>query len=150
MTGEEYSVGFLFAVALSMVDGVVSGQVLGMDALAATSLVFPLVSLTTFLSNIITTGCSNLCAIAKGNGDHEKARSLFTLGLFATILLGLMQSVIYYFTEDLYFDYYAAPGNIGTGSRPASPWDLLRLFGPCICMYTSVESYCLCRSTGLL
>ncbi|MCR5025278.1 MAG: ECF transporter S component [Lachnospiraceae bacterium] len=84
----EYSIGFVFAVALTMVDGVVSGHVLGTDALAATSLMFPLVSLSAFISNIITSGCSNLCAISKGNGDHEKAKRLFTLGFFTTIFLG--------------------------------------------------------------
>ncbi len=113
----EYSVGFVFAVALTMVDGVVSGHVLGTDALAATSLMFPLISLSTFISNIITSGCSNLCAIAKGDGEHEKAMKLFTLGFFTTIFLGIFQSVLFYFTEDIYFGYYAASGNIGAFAR---------------------------------
>ncbi len=113
----EYSVGFVFAVALTMVDGVVSGHVLGNDALAATSIMFPLVSLSTFISNIITSGCSNLCAIAKGDGDYEQSRSLFSLGLFATIFLGILQMVLFYFTEDVYFAYYAAEGNIGFFAR---------------------------------
>ena len=52
----EYSVGIFFAVALTMVDGVVSGQVLGIDALAATSLMFPLLSFSNFVSNIIISG----------------------------------------------------------------------------------------------
>ena len=113
----EYSVGFIFAVALTMVDGVVSGHVLGNDALAATSIMFPLVSLSTFLSTIITSGCSNLCAIAKGDGDHEKSNRLFSLGLFATICLGLLQTVLFYFMEDLYFAYYSAEGSIGEFAR---------------------------------
>ncbi len=113
----EYSVGFVFAVALTMVDGVVSGHVLGNDALAATSILFPLVSLSTFISTIITSGCSNLCAIAKGDSDYEKSNRLFSLGLFATIFLGLLQTVLFYFTEDLYLSYYAAEGEIGVFAR---------------------------------
>ncbi len=113
----EYSIGFVFAVALTMVDGVVSGQVLGMDALAATSIMFPLVSLSTFISTFITSGCSNLCAIAKGEGDYEKSGRLFTLGLFANIFLGVLQTVLFYFTEDLYLRYYSASGQIGTFAR---------------------------------
>ena len=113
----EYSVGFVFAVALTMVDGVVSGHVLGTDALAATSLMFPLISLSAFISNIITSGCSNLCARAKGDGEHDKAMRLFTLGFLATILLGIIQSVLFYLTEDFYFGYYATPGDIGTFAR---------------------------------
>ena len=98
----EYSIGFIFAVALTMVDGVVSGQVLGQDALAATSIMFPLVSLSTFISTIITSGCSNLCAIAKGDGDYERSQKLFTLGFFATIFLGVLQTVLFYFTESIF------------------------------------------------
>lgn len=102
----EYSVGIVFAVALTMIDGVVSGHVLGLEALAATSLVFPLVSLSSFISNIITSGCSNLCAVAKGDGDYERARRLFTLGLCTTIVLGFAQSVLFYFIQNAYFKFY--------------------------------------------
>ena len=76
----EYSVGMVFSVALTMVDGIVSGRILGANALAATSLMFPLTAVTSYASNLITTGCSNLCARAKGYGDYERARKLFSLG----------------------------------------------------------------------
>jgi Na+-driven multidrug efflux pump len=101
-----YTVGLVLAIGLTMIDGVVSGHVLGTDALAATSLVFPLVSLSAFIATIFTYGCSNLCAIAEGSGDYERARRLFTLGLFATLLLGLAQSGLFYLMEDIYFSYY--------------------------------------------
>ncbi|MCR5777013.1 MAG: ECF transporter S component [Lachnospiraceae bacterium] len=113
----EYSVGFLFAVALTMVDGVVSGHILGTDALAATSLVFPLVSLSTFLSNFLTSGCSNLCARSRGDREYERARQLFTLGLMATLLIGVFQTLLFHFTQDLYFGYYKTTGEIGAFAR---------------------------------
>ena len=113
----EYTVGLVLAIGLTMVDGVVSGHVLGTDALAATSLVFPLVSLSAFISTIFTYGCSNLCAIAEGSGDYERARRLFTLGLFATLLLGLAQSVLFYLMEDFYFSYYTSSPAIETFAR---------------------------------
>ena len=113
----EYTIGLVFAIGLTMVDGVVSGHVLGTDALAATSLVFPLVSLSTFISTIFTYGCSNLCAIAEGSGDYERARRLFTLGLFATLLLGLAQSVLFYLMEDFYFSYYTSSPAIEAFAR---------------------------------
>ena len=108
----EYTIGLFFAIALTMVDGVVSGHVLGPDALAATSLVFPLIALSTFLSNFLTSGCSNLCAIAKGEGDYEKAKKLFSLGFIATVAIGVAQSVLFYFMRDLYFGYFAASPEI--------------------------------------
>lgn len=113
----EYTVGLVLAIGLTMVDGVVSGHVLGTDALAATSLVFPLVSLSAFISTIFTYGCSNLCAIAEGSGDYERARRLFTLGLFATALLGLAQTVLFYLMEDLYFSYYTSSPAIEAFAR---------------------------------
>lgn len=113
----EYTVGLVLAIGLTMVDGVVSGHVLGTDALAATSLVFPLVSLSAFISTIFTYGCSNLCAIAEGSGDYERSSRLFTLGLFATLLLGLAQSVLFYSMEDVYFSYYTSSPAIEAFAR---------------------------------
>jgi Na+-driven multidrug efflux pump len=107
----------VIAIALTMVDGVVSGHVLGTDALAATSLVFPLVSLCAFISTIFTYGCSHLCAIAAGSGDYERSSRLFTLGLFATLLLGLAQSVLFYLMEDYYFSYYTSSPAIEAFAR---------------------------------
>ena len=113
----EYTGGVVLAIALTMVDGAVSGHVLGPDALAATSLVFPLVSLSAFFSTIFTYGCSNLCANAEGSGDYERARRLFSLGLFATILLALAQSVIFCLIEDFYFSYFTSSPAIEAFAR---------------------------------
>lgn len=113
----EYTGGVVLAIALTMVDGAVSGHVLGTDALAATSLVFPLVSLSAFFSTIFTYGCSNLCANAEGSGDYERARRLFSLGLFATILLALAQSVIFCLIEDFYFSYFTSSPAIEAFAR---------------------------------
>ena len=113
----EYTVGMFFAIGLMMVDGVVSGRVLGTDALAATSIMIPLVSLSTFLSNIITTGCSNLCAIARGDGDYDRANKLFSQGLLATILIGVMQSALFFIIRDYYFGYFSTSPEIEAFAR---------------------------------
>ncbi|WP_026664341.1 MATE family efflux transporter [Butyrivibrio sp. FC2001] len=113
----EYTFGIFFAIALTMTDGVVSGHVLGEKALAATSIMVPLISLSTFISNIITSGCSNLCAIAKGDGDYERGRKLFSLGLMTTIFLGVIQIPVYFFTENLYFAYFTSSPEIEAFAR---------------------------------
>lgn len=104
----EYSVGFVFAVALTMVDGVVSGQVLGLDALAATSIMFPLVSFSAFFSAIINEGCATLCAVAKGERNYERSNQLFTLGLMAALVIGFLQTILFWFLKDYYFSFYQA------------------------------------------
>ena len=108
----EFSIGIAFAIALTMVDGVVSGHMLGRDALAATSIMFPLISLCTFMSNLITSGCSNICARIKGSGDFDKSRKLFSLGFFTVILLCLTQTVLYYFLQNFYFNYFTTTKEI--------------------------------------
>ena len=113
----EYSIGFVFAIALTLVDGVVSGHVLGQEALAATAIVFPLVSLSTFLSGIIPIGCSNLCALAKGERDYEKANRLFTLGLMAAIAIGILQTLLFWLLKEPYFTFYTATESIESYAR---------------------------------
>ena len=113
----EYSIGIFIAIALTMVDGVVSGHVLGENALAAISIMFPLISLSAFISNIITSGCSNLCARAKGAGDYDRAGKLFSLGLMTTVFLGLFQTFLYFIGQDLYFGYFTSTPEIEAFAR---------------------------------
>ena len=115
--GLEYSIGFVFAVALTMIDGVVSGHVLGQDALAATSIMFPLISFSSFFSGIVTNGCSNLCALAKGERNYERSNRLFTLGLMSTIALGLLQTLLFLLIRDRYFAFYTATEAIESCAR---------------------------------
>lgn len=104
----QYSVGLGLSVALNMIDGVVSGHVLGMNALAASSIMFPLVSFSSFFSCITTSGCSTLCALAKGERKYERANQLFTLGLMATLFIGLLQTVLFALIKEAYFSIYPA------------------------------------------
>lgn len=113
----EYSIGFAFAIALTLVDGVVSGHVLGQDALAATAIVFPLVSFSTFLSGIIPIGCSDLCALAKGERDYDRANRLFTLGLMAAIAIGILQTLLFWLIKEPYFTFYTATESIESYAR---------------------------------
>lgn len=110
----EYMIGIIMAIALTMVDGVVSGQILGQDALAATSLMFPLVSFSSFMSTIFTYGCANLCATAKGQGDYERSGRLFSLGLLVTLFMGLFQSALFWCIRGLYFGYFTSSQTIET------------------------------------
>ena len=113
----QYSVGIIFAIVLTMVDGIVSGHILGLDALAATSIMFPLISLSTFISNLITSGCSNLCARVRGNGKYGRASRLFTLGFFTVIILGLIETILFYLIQDFYFNYFTTTKEIEIFAR---------------------------------
>ena len=87
------------------------------DALAATAIVFPLVSFSTFLSGIIPIGCSDLCALAKGERNYDRANRLFTLGLIAAIAIGILQTLLFWLIKDAYFTFYTATESIESYAR---------------------------------
>ena len=108
----EYSVTVFVAVAMNMIDGVVSGHILGLDALAATSVMFPLVSFSSFLSCIINAGCATMCALSKGERKYERTNQLFTLGLMTTLFIGLLQTLLFWLIKDQYFSFFPATQSI--------------------------------------
>ncbi len=144
----EFTVGVILAIALSMVDGVVSGHVLGPDALAATSLMVPLISLSTFLSTCFCYGCSSLCAIAKGEGDYEKSRRLFSLGFFATLVSGIIQTILFFFAQDLYFGYFASSETIGAFA--SEYYQIYILVPPFMAMATFLDTMALSDGDEML
>ena len=92
--------------------GSVSGHILGLDALAATSVMFPLVSFSSFLSCIINAGCATMCALSKGERKYERTNQLFTLGLMTTLFIGLLQTLLFWLIKDQYFSFFPATQSI--------------------------------------
>ena len=102
----KYFIGAFLAVIVTIVDSILSGHILGQDALAAVSVAFPLVFLTAFLSPLCVNGCIELCSELHGQKEYERANKLFTLGLIATLAIGLLQTALYWGIKDLYFNFF--------------------------------------------
>lgn len=76
----------LMTMALSLstvVDGMIVGNVLGPDALAAVNLVLPVTLLFNTVYVLFGVGGSTLFSVALGKRDHERARQLFTVSVGA-------------------------------------------------------------------
>ena len=73
---------------LMLTDNVVAGQILGQQAVAAMSLIFPLLTLLFFISYLIADGLAMMAAYAQGKGNREEVYRLFSLGVILSLGLG--------------------------------------------------------------
>lgn len=73
----------------TVVDGIVTGQCLGADAVTATGLLTPVVMAGTLLGPILGSGMGLLCSRALGMADPEKMNRSFSLGMKALLAAGL-------------------------------------------------------------
>lgn len=79
----------LMTMALSMsivVDGMIVGNLLGPDALAAVNLVLPVTLIFNSLYVLFGTGGSTLFSIALGQREKERAKQLFTLSVITMLV----------------------------------------------------------------
>lgn len=86
----------LMAVALSMsivVDGIIVGNMLGPEALAAVNLGFPLISVYSVAFCLFGVGGSILIAFYKGKRDHAAADAAFTAACGCLVLTSLVLSL---------------------------------------------------------
>jgi Na+-driven multidrug efflux pump len=77
-----------------MIDNVIAGSVIGSDALAATSLVYPVFFIWTTLGMLVNAGAASLASVAIGKNDKKTTNRLFTLAILLSLVLGGMVSVL--------------------------------------------------------
>lgn len=85
--------GILGLVANSLyivVDGIFVAKMLGSDALAAVTIVVPVVEILIAISLMISIGTGILISISKGKKDVKKSRSYFNHGLLLMLLLSFV------------------------------------------------------------
>lgn len=77
------AVGLLFVGMQSIIDGLIVGNYLGANALAAISLILPSYSLITAMSIIIGIGSQTLVSIGLGEKNYRKSKDAMTTGVIA-------------------------------------------------------------------
>ena len=85
-------VSMLSAYILMLTDNVVAGQIVGDDAVAAMTLIFPIFTMILFVAYLIADGLVMMASYAQGQGDREEVNRLFSLG----IILSVGCSVIFF------------------------------------------------------
>ena len=83
-------VAMTLSYILMLSDNIVAGQFINDDAVAAMSLVFPLMTILFFLSYLIADGFGMLAAYAQGQEDRDEVNRLFSQGIMLSVGLGLV------------------------------------------------------------
>ena len=83
-------VAMTLSYILMLSDNIVAGQFINDDAVAAMSLVFPLMTILFFLSYLIADGLGMLAAYAQGQEDRNEVNRLFSQGIMLSVGLGLV------------------------------------------------------------
>lgn len=79
---------------LILTDSVVAGQFIGDEAVAAMTLVSPIMTLILFISYMVADGLAMMFSYAKGRNDQTKANELFGMGVTASVLVGVVLTAI--------------------------------------------------------
>lgn len=104
--------GAVGALASTVIDMVVSGNVIGVDALAAIAAVTPVVIAGNFLSKLTYCGAGYLYAKRQGEFDHEKARKIVGLSIEFAVAIGVVMFITIMFGRDFYLDMMGIGGSI--------------------------------------
>ena len=80
---------------LILTDNVVAGQFVGDEAVAAMTLVSPLMTFVFFLSYMVADGLAMMFSYAKGRNDRDKANELFGMGTIAAVALGVVLTIVF-------------------------------------------------------
>lgn len=77
----------------AIVDGVIVGKSIGVDAMSAVGVSEPLVLFFQAVFFLIGIGGATLISISKGERDEEKANSVFTVGILAMLFISIIITV---------------------------------------------------------
>ena len=75
---------------VSFTDSLVSGNMLGSEALSAVGLVSPLMSVGTFIASVINSGTLLDYSFNVGKGDNDRANRIFGQGLLTAVIAGVL------------------------------------------------------------
>ena len=101
----------LFVYA-SIVDSIIVGNLVGVDALAGVAAVLPMVVGVQFVSRLVFCGSGYLFAKHQGRLEPDKARRVVGLSIETAVVVGLAIFTVTYFGRDLYLDAMGISGTV--------------------------------------
>ncbi len=128
------TINCMLASLLVIIDAVIAGIFVGENAVAGVNLITPVYSLAAFLGMIISEGIPILFLRAIGNFDKKEADNCFGMGLFATILSGIVMFVLLFTLGDAYIEGYHASAEVNLEAARYLFWMqfVILLFPPVI------------------
>lgn len=95
-------IGLLFLGIQSVIDGILLGRFVGVNALASVNIILPCYSLMAALAIVMGVGCQTLIGISLGRSDRKEANNaLTTLFFFLFGFAALISGTLYIFAEDV-------------------------------------------------
>ncbi|WP_218925302.1 MULTISPECIES: MATE family efflux transporter [unclassified Gemella] len=92
----------IFLALYTIVDGVFVSRLIGTDALGATNIVMPVISVMLALGLMLATGGSAIVAFQLGEGKDDSARQNFSMLTAVTLLISLIFVILgIFFTKDI-------------------------------------------------
>ena len=99
------TIEMIIGILMSLIDTGVSGHILGVRGLSAMNLIGPVTGFTIFTEGLFSVGTSMVYASYKGEYQVEKAEAAFGTGIAASIVLGLLTSLVLLFVVPPYLAY---------------------------------------------
>ena len=90
----------MISYVLMLTDNIVAGQFAGEEAVAAMTLIQPIMTLIFFLSYMIADGLAMMFSYAKGLNDRQKANEIFSMGFFCAIGLSVPLTIILFIFDE--------------------------------------------------
>ena len=84
----------------SIVDGLVIGNNMNTDSLAAFSIISPLGYVFAIIGSILGSGVTAACTIALGKNEVDRAKSLFSLAFFTGVGLSVLVAIFFFLFAD--------------------------------------------------
>lgn len=107
------SIEMAIGILMSLIDTGVSGHILGAKGLSAMNLIGPITGFTIFTEGLFSVGTAMVYAAYKGEYKEEKAEAAFGTGLVASIVVGLLTSLVLLCIVPHYLTYLG----VGSGMR---------------------------------
>lgn len=76
-----------------VVDGIIVGQLIGANALAAVNLTMPMMQIVFTITMLISIGTSILAAMSLGKGDNDTGNRYYSLSITLAMVIGLVVSI---------------------------------------------------------
>ena len=106
------AVGTFAKLVVRVFDGIIAGQMLGMDALAAVVVVAPVTAACYFVSKLAVSGSGFLFARSQGAFDGRRSAEIVGQALLTSLVLGLAIFAVLFLGRDFYLDLVGVSGNV--------------------------------------
>lgn len=114
------SVWFLLLLA----DSIITGNLIGAEAISGIAVVIPFISSASFISAMISCGAEILVSRYIGAFDKKRAAGIAGMAAICAIVSGALMALVMYFIRDVYFDWTGISGAVRLQAAAYWKWQV--------------------------